>query len=244
VRTAERRDELVRLLRRRTSWTLEALADQLKASRRTIARDVDALRDRGFEVRGTTGPGGGLRLEPTSVMVSSQLATEEVVGLVLSVAVARATSSMPFAAGAESAIKKIESALPPQRASQLQIFMERVLVGDSYRDCWPAHAVDARFLAVFEEAFTTRRTLSFAYQDRNGRRTRREVEPHGLLVRPPVWYAIAWDTRKDAPRLFRADRVRRPEVNERQFLPRPDQLVTGVCPDARPSGSRRSESRR
>ena len=51
---------------------------------------------------------------------------------------------MPFAAGAESAIKKIESALPPQRASELQIFMERVLVGNSSRDGWPAHVDVAR----------------------------------------------------------------------------------------------------
>jgi predicted DNA-binding transcriptional regulator YafY len=35
--------------------------------------------------------------------------------------------------------------------------------------------------------------LRFGYTDRQGRPTRRRVEPHGLLVRAPLWYIVAWD---------------------------------------------------
>ncbi|MGH9290154.1 MAG: helix-turn-helix transcriptional regulator [Acidimicrobiales bacterium] len=90
-------------------------------------------------------------------------------------------------------------------------------------------------LGAFETAFSTTRSLAFRYRAPGGRTTRRLVEPHDLLVRPPVWYVIAWDCDRGAPRLFRADRISDPEVTDRTFVARPNELVTGVCPDARPS---------
>lgn len=76
------------------------------------------------------------------------------------------------------------------------------------------------------------------YVDREGRRTRRRIEPHGLLVRAPLWYIVGWDLEKDAARLFRVDRIRRPILDEATFEPRPIELVTRVCPDARPARGR------
>jgi predicted DNA-binding transcriptional regulator YafY len=234
VSSLERRDSLLRLLRRRGDWTVTDLAHELDVSRRTILRDVNHLRDRGFDISGMTGPGGGLHLEATSVMITSHLETDEVVALILSVAIARATTWIPFADGAERALAKIEAALPKQRVGELQRFMQRVLIGDSALDLRGAvPGIEPTLVATFEKAFTSSQLLAFNYVDREGRRTRRQVEPHGLLVRAPLWYVIAWDPRRDAPRLFRADRIRRPSVTEETFLPRPHELVTRICPDAR-----------
>ncbi len=162
----------------------------------------------------------------------------------LSVAVMRAAPWIPFAAGAERALAKIEGALPADRVRELRRFMRRILVGDpvSAEAGLAASAVDPAFLPAFEQAFSASRVLRFDYVDREGRRSRRRVEPHGLLVRAPLWYIIAWDVNKDAARIFRMDRVRRPVVvTETIFLPRPIELVTGVCPDAHaaPKGSHR-----
>jgi predicted DNA-binding transcriptional regulator YafY len=242
--TAARRDSLVRLLRRRGPSTVGALASQLEVSRRTVLRDLASLRARGFNIAGDGGRGGGVQLDAGSVMLSSQLAAEEVVALVISVAVMRAAPWVPFAAGAERALLKIEAALPADRVRELRHFMRRILVGDpaAAEDALGANAVDRSLLPQFESAFTARRILRFDYVDRQGRRSRRRIEPHGLLVRAPLWYVIAWDLNKDAPRVFRMDRVRRPIVQANTtFLPRPIEFVTGVCPDARatPGGSRR-----
>lgn len=240
----ERCDALVRLLRRRADWTTDALADELAVSRRTILRDLNQLRDRGFVIRAISGPGGGVRLDPSSVLVSSQLATRDVVALILTIAVARATPAVPFAAGAERALAKIENALPPGRAAEIQRFMQRVLIGDPTLSTLSAPGpVDDRFLTAFEEAFTQQRVLRFRYQTAAGTKSVRRIEPHGLLVRVPHWYAIAWDLDRAAPRLFRSDRVRSPQLTDQAFTPRPDDLVTGVCPDGRPvsrSARRRS----
>jgi len=230
----QRRESLLRLLRRRGDWTIADLADELEVSRRTILRDVAHLRERGFEISGMSGPGGGLHLEATSVMITSHLDTDEVVALILSVAISRATTWIPFADGAERALAKIEAALPKQRVGELQRFMQRVLIGDSAVDLPGAvPGIDPNLVATFERAFTSSQLLAFSYVDREGRRTRRQVEPHGLLIRVPLWYVIAWDPRRDAPRLFRADRIRRPSITGQAFLPRPHELVTRICPDAR-----------
>lgn len=233
MRTVDRRERLLRLLRRRADWTVAELADGLEVSRRTILRDVSALREVGFDLDTFSGPGGGVRLNPTSVMITSQLRTDEVVALVLSVAIAQAARTVPFAAGAERALAKIEQALPPARADELRACRERILIGAAPSTPPSTGPVDPSLVGAFETAFSTARLLAFSYRTPSGRTTRRLVEPHGLLVRPPVWYVIAWDSDRHAPRLFRADRIRDPETTDRAFVPRPSELVTGICPDAR-----------
>ncbi|MCY3851284.1 MAG: WYL domain-containing protein [Acidimicrobiaceae bacterium] len=90
---------------------------------------------------------------------------------------------------------------------------------------------------LFETAFSEERLLAFSYADRTGKESQRVVEPHGLLVRAPLWYVIAWDTAIDEVRLFRADRIRSPHVQARTFVPRPYELIRGIHPDARPVAS-------
>ena len=237
VTLIERHDELIRLLRLRADWRTEDLAQELGVSVRTILRDLDRLRDRGFQISAMSGPGGGVHLEPTSVLVTSQLAGEDVVALILSAAIAQAFPWMPFAAGAKSAVAKIQASLPHARASELQALMMRIMIGKPSRASVRRDAEVSPLLArLFEAAFTEERLLAFSYLDRGGAESRRVVESHGLLVRAPLWYVIAWDTAIDQPRLFRADRIRSPHVLAETFVPRPHELVRGICPEARPVG--------
>ena len=235
MRIADRHDQLLRMLRRRADWTVADLARECGVSRRTVLRDLGALREAGFDLDAFSGPGGGVRLNPTSIMVTSQLRTNEVIALIVSVEIARAAKTVPFAAGAEHAIAKIEQALPAARATELRALRERILVGEPSRDDARPANIDPQLVEAFETAFTTTRLLAFTYRDQQGRRTDRKVEPHGLLVRQPLWYVIAWDTDRNAPRLFRADRVAAPAVTDHTFVARPGEFVTGVCPDARPA---------
>jgi predicted DNA-binding transcriptional regulator YafY len=236
VSQLERHDELLRLLRLRADWRTEDLADELGVSTRTILRDLDRLRDRGFDISAMSGPGGGVHLEPTSVLVTSQLAGEDVVALILSAAVAQAFPWMPFASGANDALAKIEASLPRQRARQVQDLMMRILIGPPASSSARQQGKVSPLLArVFELAFSDQRLLGFEYRDQAGASSRRVVEPHGLLVRAPLWYVIAWDPGVDEARLFRADRIRSPHVLTEGFVPRPHEVVRQVAPDARPA---------
>jgi predicted DNA-binding transcriptional regulator YafY len=233
---AARRERLVRALRRGRQVTVERLARDLGVSRRTLLRDLVALREAGFRVESQAGPGGGVRLDPDSLLVSAELAADEVVALIVSVAVARAAPWIPFAGRADAALAKIEGALAPERIRELRRVMGRILIGEPLEQAGPLSPVDPALLPAFEQAFTGRLLLSFDYVDRAGRPSRRRVEPHALLLRPPIWYIVAWDCLKDAPRLFRMDRIEHPAVlGDAAFGARPLDLTSGVCPDARPA---------
>src|SRR5262245_43091161 len=220
---SRRREELVRHLRRRNNATADDLARELGVSVRTVFRDLDAMRTRGFAIAGTVVRGGGVQLDPTTVLLTTQLTTEEVIALLVSVALLRAAPWLPFAARAQEAVAKIERVLPAAGVRELRRMLQRVLIGE------PAPAstlatvgrVDPDSLQVFERCFTGGRVLRFAYSDREGRRPRRRVEPHALLVRAPIWYIIGWDSLRDAPRTFRMDRIRSPQIDETTFVPRP-----------------------
>ena len=101
----------------------------------------------------------------------------------------------------------------------------------------PPGPVATDLVEVFVKAFTANQMLSFSYTDREARRTKRCVEPHGLLVAWPKWYVIAWDQRPDASRLFRADRIAKPKMTEEHFVPRPHDVVMKPRPNAVPARS-------
>ncbi|MEO0918566.1 MAG: helix-turn-helix domain-containing protein, partial [Pseudomonadota bacterium] len=54
-----RHDAIVRTLRRNGTSTIDALADEVGASRRTVLRDISALRDEGYVIHSDVGRGGG-----------------------------------------------------------------------------------------------------------------------------------------------------------------------------------------
>lgn len=233
----DRQDRIAGWLARRPSATVAELAERFEISERTLYRDLAALRARGVDVRGEPGRGGGLQLvSPAPLTVRMEV--DEIVGLYLSVAVMRQSRGLPYARSAVAAVDKLVCTLPPQRAKELRQFLRRIVIG---RPASPAVAAsvatpDPELLARFEEAFSRRRAVAFRYLDRNGVTSERRAELHGLLVQAPAWYVLAHDLGKDAPKMFRLDRMSRVTVlPDVAFVPRPAQLIaTLVDPHAYP----------
>jgi predicted DNA-binding transcriptional regulator YafY len=69
-------------------------------------------------------------------------------------------------------------------------------------------------VSTFETAFLKRQRLGFQYRDAKGAVTDRVVEPHAMLILPPLWYLVAWDPARADFRYFRMDRITRPQVEE------------------------------
>jgi predicted DNA-binding transcriptional regulator YafY len=111
---------------------------------------------------------------------------------------------------------KLIGSLPLPKARTLRALCRRVIVGTPASSTIGAGAgaAPAELLRLFEEAFSAGLGLGFHYTDREGRTTERTIEPHGLLVQPPVWYVLARDLEKSAPRMFRMDRIARPRIRK------------------------------
>ncbi len=112
-----RHDAIIRILRRNGTATIASLAEHVEASRRTVLRDIAALREQGFVIHSEAGRGGGLHLDPQSMQMSSRLSVTEVFALLISVAAMRAAQSLPFADLADSGLAKIEKALPARKSA-------------------------------------------------------------------------------------------------------------------------------
>lgn len=211
---AERILQLTDLLRSRETTTVSALATELGVSRRTLLRDLASLRDRGMPINGEAGPGGGVRLDGDRGQAAVHLTVTEIVALWLGARLARCASDLPWGEDANSGMAKLLGSLPTKKARALRALCRRVIVGHpaSANVRAGAATVPRELLSLFEDAFSNGVGLGFVYSDRQGRQSHRRVEPHGLLVEPPVWYVLARDVDKQEPRTFRMDRISRPRI--------------------------------
>lgn len=228
-----RQDAIIRTLRRTATATVDEIALEVGVSRRTLLRDISALRDQGFVIHSECGPGGGLQLEPQSVQTASKLSVVEVFALLISVATMRSARTFPFSDLADSALAKIELALPSEKVRELRSLLECLHVGrlSPLQDISDAGTVEPTVLPAFELAFLQQRHLRFTYQDAKGARTDREVEPQAMLILPPLWYLVAWDPTRSDFRHFRMDRISNPKViNDSTFRRKRVPFDDDVCP--------------
>ncbi|WP_267555679.1 YafY family protein [Rhizobium rhizogenes] len=228
-----RHDVIVRILRRNGTSTIHDLADEVGASRRTVLRDIAALRDQGFVIHSESGRGGGLQLDPESMQITTRLSVTEVFALIISVAAMRAARSLPFSDLADAGLAKIEKALSVNKVRDLRRLLDCLYVGQlsPMQDISDMGLIEPALLPAFETAFLQQLHLRFHYRSAKGAETIREVEPQALLILPPLWYLVAWDSARQDFRHFRMDRISKPEIAEgTQFRRRYVPFEDDVCP--------------
>lgn len=214
--------DLIDLLRARELITVAEIAAELGVSARTVLRDLATLRERGWPIAAEPGPGGGVLLTRDRGLSAANLGLHEVASLWLAAQLSAEASALPWSASARAALDKIIASLPAPRAKVLRQLLRRVIVGPpaTPRVRESLGRASSELLVAFEEAFARGLCLEFDYVDRNGARSHRLVEPHGLLVEPPAWYLLVLDLASGEARMFRMDRIRRPKVHEgRSFFP-------------------------
>jgi predicted DNA-binding transcriptional regulator YafY len=183
----------------------EDLAARLGVTARTVRRDVERLRDLGYRVDAAPGPAGGYVLGPGADLPPLLLDDEAAV----TVAVALSLATSGAVAGAEEAALRATAALEQVLPARLR---RRVAALQSATVSLPggAPAVDAGLLGVLALACRDGERLRFGYTDRDGRGTRRHVEPHRLVCSGRRWYLVARDVEREDWRSFRVDRLSDP----------------------------------
>lgn len=228
-----RQEAITRHLRRMGAVTVDQLAAEVGASRRTVLRDLGDLREQGFIIQGEAGRGGGLRLDPASVQTTARLTVPEVFALLISVAAMRAAGNLPFGGLADAGLAKIERSLPRDKVQDLRRFLDCLFVGRlaAEQDLSDLGAMTPDLLPAFETAFLRQTPLRFDYRDRQGRMTSRQVEPQAMLILPPLWYLVAWDPGRGGFRHFRMDRISAPAaLDAPKFRRRRPPFDKDVCP--------------
>ena len=226
----DRLDLLASRLKSDEPMTLAALAGEFGVSVRTLARDVALLRERGLPVEADRGRGGGLRLERHWGVGRLSLTYREAVDLLVSLAIAEQLQSPWLIANLRSIRHKLSASFSPSLKDRIAGLRRRILVGlpatANVLQGFSAPAPDRGDLLT---AFLELRLLGIRYEDVQGRRTERIIEPQLLLLNYPVWYVIGWDHQRQAVRSFRCDRILGAELTDEQFRLRPaDDFVEAI----------------
>src|SRR5438270_7535484 len=126
---ADRLDLLARVVRDRPGITSDALARELGVSVRSVFRDIEHLRERGYPIEADRGRGGGVRLHASWGLGKVLLSSEEALCTLLSLAISEKLSFPIFSAEVSRARKKIVDAFPTSERKRIAPLRERILVG-------------------------------------------------------------------------------------------------------------------
>jgi len=216
------------LRRRRTPVTVADLARHFEVDERTVFRDLASLREQQVPIVGEPGRGGGLQLHRDYQMPPLALSVDEAVSLWLSYRLAAVLGTLAAGTALAPAVDKVLGSVPRERRAAILGVIERIVVArPAKREMADAAApIAAAVYRTCERAFIDGRALGLEYVDRNGAATERVVEPHGLLVSPPLWYLLAHDRLRGEPRMFRFDRIRGATLRaDERFEPRDPRLM-------------------
>lgn len=200
-----------------------ALAEQFEVSRRTIERDLAALRESGLPLYAEHGRAGGQRTLERAKSIVFTLSSSEVSALLIAVA---AAGDMPFGDAATSATQRLLDAIPSATRVQVDELRSRIRTRTT-----ADHETTPRVRRCIEEAVRAQLVVNLTYRDRQGQQTQRAVEPCGLLNGTEGWYLIGWCRRRDAGRIFRLDRIRSARLTTEPAPRRDLDEVLGWVPD-------------
>ncbi len=197
---ADRLVSLLLMLQSAERHTAHQLARALEVSDRTIYRDIDALSAAGIPVYAERGADGGIALADGYRKALMHLGEEDVRALFVSTSPILA--DLGLASGLDRALQKLHGGLSDAQRSAAEKARGRIHI-DQRR--WNQSDAPVEKLAVLRRAVWDDRRVELTYEDRHRTRSKRVLDPFGLVSKAGVWYLIA---RTDGGfRSFRADRI-------------------------------------
>lgn len=216
----KRLDLLAAQLKQEGFCTIRDLATSHGVSERTIARDLRLMReDQGIPVETDRGRGGGVRIARHWGVGRLNLSYPAAIDLLISIAVAEQMQSSLFFANLASVRRQIIASFSPDRRDQVARLKSRLLIGYTATATVQGTVaeVDGTVVQTLQQGFVEQTTIVIGYRADSGKTTTREIEPHYLVLNYPVWYVLAFDRLRDAPRVFRCDRVQSARLTDTPF---------------------------
>lgn len=215
--TSARMLRLLSLLQTHRFWSGGELSERLEVSPRTLRRDVDRLRDLGYDVDAVRGVAGGYQLRAGSNLPPLLLEDEEAVAIAVGL---RSTAGGTVGGIEETSVQaltKVIALMPPRLRRRMD-----ALKTQTDGTPWSGGPVlDAGVLTTLAQACRDDEAVTFDYTAADGTASGRRVEPHRLVNLGRRWYLVAYDRDRQDWRSFRVDRVDgAPQLTGQRFRPR------------------------
>jgi len=213
--TTTRALDLLSLLQSHRHWSSRELAERLGVTDRTLRRDIERLRELGYQIEAGRGAIGGYRLVAGTGLPPLLLTDDEGVAI----AVGLRSQAAAGLAGSEhttlSALAKIEQVLPPVLRRRIEALQSHTAIAPGQ-----GPAVDAGLLAQLALSCRDSERIRFGYTAATGRESTRSAEPQMLVPHGRRWYLVAWDRDRGDWRTFRLDRIHALQQTRVMFQPR------------------------
>ncbi len=204
---------LLSMFQSRRYWSGGELAQRLEVTPRTLRRDVERLRELGYQVESTPGVAGGYRFSAGGALPPLMLEDDEAVAIAVALSLTSAQGGMQEPS--VRALAKLIPILPRRLRARVEAVQTSVTPLDG-----GAPITDSGVLALLLSACRDRELVRLNYCGRSGEETIREVEPGHLVPVHGLWYLAAWDRLRGDWRTFRLDRIKSAAVLRRRFTAR------------------------
>ncbi len=217
--TSSRTLRLLSLLQAHRHWKGSDLAQRLDVSERTLRRDVDRLRELGYDVDATPGVDGGYQLRAGTALPPLVVDDEEAVALAVGMQAATDGAIPGIEEASVRALGKVVQVMPPRLRRRVDA-LRAMTVPASWGPSGGGPAVNTEALVAVAQCCRDGERLRFDYTAREGEASSRHVEPHRLVRLGRRWYLAAWDLDRADWRSFRLDRLREPRGTGARFAAR------------------------
>jgi len=213
-----RMQKLIEWLRSGHTLTARLASEAFEVSRRTVANDIEYLRQIGVPVEFDHRQGTYLLTEPFENLPLVPLKRTELATLLVAQHALEALGDTPHAELLAGAVGKLAEHLPAT------IHVEPEVLARTIRfEPGPRPRAPLRHLEALETAVRDRQVVSMEYLSNNrGEVTRREVAPYSLLSYQSRWYLLGHCRLREDMRDFRIDRIQKLTVQQEVFSIPPD----------------------
>jgi biotin operon repressor len=194
--------QLLNLLQTHRQWSGAELRGRLGVTERTLRRDIERLRELGYEVAATRGVAGGYRLEAGATLPPLLLTDDEAVTMAIGLRIAATQGLADGEHTTLAALAKFEQVLPAHLRRRVNALSGVVRSPTPYTASVPQELIGQLALACRD-----RERIRFRYLTPAGVESSRVVEPHSLVAADRAWFLLCWDRDRDDWRTFRLDRM-------------------------------------
>lgn len=187
--------------------TAPELAARFEVSPRTIYRDIEALSGAGIPVYAEPGRNGGIYLLHDFVLDKALLSENEKQELL---AALQSISATGYTSNKET-LTKLSALFHMDMDDWLEVDFSR----------WGKSTYDNEKFEKLKDAVIRHREIKIVYENTNGERSERTVQPLKLSYKSKEWYLKAFCLEKQDFRMFKLNRIIRLEQLEQAFVPKP-----------------------
>jgi predicted DNA-binding transcriptional regulator YafY len=198
-------------------WSGPDLVALLGVTARTLRKDIERLRELGYPVDATRGPGGGYRLGRHGQLPPLLLSDDEAVAV--AIGLGNAASAPGLEDAGASAMAKLERTLPDRLQRRVRAIHANTDVGPANTGTnEPEVRVDPDLLAQLAAAIGDRAGVRFTYDNAERPVT---ADPYRLVSWQQRWYLVARQHPDREWRVFRVDWMRLRFPGAARFAPAP-----------------------